>query len=140
MGNGRTTCGRHGNKWLRKSHHLFVSFNTTTLALKRGIPSRHSPGIDNHTSSRIQSWNFLIIHSKVVTVRKRSCGKVMFLHLSVSHSVHGGVYLSACWDTHTPPGRHPRGRPPWADTPLPSACWDTHQVQIQDLVKGGPSF
>ena len=33
--------------------------------------------------------------------------KVMFLHLSVSHSVHrGGVCLSACWDT--PPGtRHP---------------------------------
>ena len=27
----------------------------------------------------------------------------MFLHLSVSHSVHrGGVCPSACWDTHTP--------------------------------------
>ena len=49
--------------------------------------------------------------------------KVMFLHLSVSHSVHRweGVCLSACWDTHTPswadtyPGRH---------TPLCSACWE----------------
>ena len=33
----------------------------------------------------------------------------MFLHLSVSHSVHGGVggvCPSACWDT-----------PPWVDTP-----------------------
>ena len=33
--------------------------------------------------------------------------KVMFLHLSVSHSVHGGrggVCPIACWDT--PPGRH----------------------------------
>ena len=26
----QTTCRRHRNKWLRKSHHLFVSFNTTT--------------------------------------------------------------------------------------------------------------
>ena len=41
--------------------------------------------------------------------------KVIFLHLSVIHSVHGGVCLSACWDTplrdqaDTPPGpgRHP---------------------------------
>ena len=71
---------------------------------------------------------------------QRSCGKVMFLHLSVSHSVHrGGVCLSACWDTppgrYTPLGRytpwqvHPPGRytplgrytpwqlHPWADTP-----------------------
>ena len=66
----------------------------------------------------------------------------MFLHLSVSHSVHGGfVCLSACWDTtplgrhpsptgqtlpgQTPPGqtrtlgRHPRADSPWADTPPP---------------------
>ena len=41
---------------------------------------------------------------------QRSCGKVMLLHLSVSHSVpREGVYLSACWDTH-PPGRY---RSPW---------------------------
>ena len=46
----------------------------------------------------------------IFAVRKRSCGKVMFLHLSVSHSVHrgGGVCPSACWDT--PPGT--RGRHP----------------------------
>ena len=57
----------------------------------------------------------------------------MFLHLSVSHSVHMGVCLSACWDT-TPPGagnpsgpgtppptgtRHPQDQaPPRAGTPL----------------------
>ena len=34
----------------------------------------------------------------------RSCGKVMFLHLSVILS-RGGVCLSACWDT--PPGQTP---------------------------------
>ena len=52
--------------------------------------------------------------------------KVIFLHLSVIHSVHrGGVCLSACWDT-TPPGSRPptppeqnplRAEPPGADTP-----------------------
>ena len=40
-----------------------------------------------------------------VTVRKRSCGKVMFLHLSVSHSVHrGGEVYTPQADTH--PGRN----------------------------------
>ena len=29
-------------------------------------------------------------NNRVFTVRKRSCGKVMFSHLSVSHSVHRG--------------------------------------------------
>ena len=81
------------------------------------------------------------IVTNVVTVRKRSCEKVMFLQLSVilftggclpgyTHTpcpvhagihtppcpVHAGIHThplpSACWDTHT--------------HPLPSACWDTH--------------
>ena len=48
----------------------------------------------------------------IVTVRKRSCGKVMFLHLSVSHSVHRGGCLPggcipACTGQTPPPGRHP---------------------------------
>ena len=43
---------------------------------------------------------------------QRSCGKVMFLHLSVILST-GGVCLSACWDT-TPPGQTP---PPTGQTP-----------------------
>ena len=43
---------------------------------------------------------------------QRSCGKVIFSQASVSHSVHReGIYLSTCWDTHTPLGRHP---PPYA--------------------------
>ena len=33
---------------------------------------------------------FLLPPPKFITARKRSCGKVMFLHLSVSHSVNGG--------------------------------------------------
>ena len=48
-----------------------------------------------------------------------SCGKVMFLHLSISHSVHRGCL--------PPPYRQtpPWADTPWADTPLPSACLDT---------------
>ena len=55
----------------------------------------------------------------------------MFLHLSVSHSVHRGVCISACIGVsatgsggmYTPIGRHLLGRhlpdtPPWTDTPL----------------------
>ena len=41
----------------------------------------------------------------IITVRKRSCGKVMFLDLSVILFT-GGVWPSACRDTH-PWGRHP---------------------------------
>ena len=45
----------------------------------------------------------------------------MFLHLSVSHSVHRGVCLSACWDSRPPPlgadtSLEP-DTPPGADTP-----------------------
>ena len=69
----------------------------------------------------------------IFTVRKQSCRKVMFLHLSVSHSVHGGC-ITACTgqtpllDRHTLLGRHPPPRPVHAGihTPLPNACWDTH--------------
>ena len=77
-------------------------------------------------------WNYT---EAFITVRKRSCGKVMFLHLSVSHSVHGGGSASVHAGIHPPgqtppPGRHRPGQthqPPgrWADTPLPSTCWDT---------------
>ena len=63
---------------------------------------------------------------------QRSCGKVIFSQVSVSHSVHrGGVSGRSPRQTPPPLGRHPL---PWADTPpqcmlgytpLPSACWDT---------------
>ena len=69
-------------------------------------------------------WNFYCPQTKFA--------KVMFLHLSVSHSVHRGVCLSACWDTARPPDHAP---PPGPDTCLSvilfkggvclSACWDT---------------
>ena len=61
----------------------------------------------------------------IFTVRGQSCGKVMFLHLSVSHSVHGGC-LPQCMLGYTP-GRHPPGQtppgrtPPWKTPPTPKA-------------------
>ena len=83
----------------------------------------------------VLAWFPLCKHIQIFTVHKRSCGKVMFLHLPVSQSVHGGVVcLSTCWDTHPPwadipLGRHPPGQTPslgrhpfWADTPH----WPVH--------------
>ena len=51
---------------------------------------------------------------------QRSCKGYVFT--PVCHSVHGGVYLSACWDTPTdqapPRTRHPlSGPPPWTRHP-----------------------
>ena len=62
----------------------------------------------------------------LITARKRSCVKVLFLHLSVSHSVHRWVSASVHtgytpW-ADTPLGRHPPGQTPhWADIP-PVQC------------------
>ena len=57
-----------------------------------------------------------------MTVRKRSCGKVMiYTYLSVSHSVHGGV-CPVHAGIHTPmqtppPGQTPQGQTPHGQTP-----------------------
>ena len=64
----------------------------------------------------------LRIFFSFVTAHKRSCGKVMFLHLSVSHSVHGGG--GRVCHTHTPAMHapwhvHPLAHmPPWHAHPL----------------------
>ena len=58
-------------------------------------------------------WNVWRTNVCIFTARKRSCGKVMFLHLSVSHSVHrGGLCMMSLpvWQTNPPPDRHPRGQ------------------------------
>ena len=67
----------------------------------------------------------------IITGRNEVVAKVIFLHLSVIHSVHRGgegVCLSACWDTtppqdQTPPPRTRQTPPPyvaekpWKQTP-----------------------
>ena len=62
------------------------------------------------------SSEYLFSNSKVITVRKRSCGKVMFLHLSVILST--GGCLPQCMLRHTHPGQTPPP-PSWADSPPP---------------------
>ena len=50
-----------------------------------------------------------------ITSRKRSCERVMFSHLSVSHSVHGeGMCIPAC----TGQGGVCLWQSPWADIPM----------------------
>ena len=71
-----------------------------------------------------EKYNMNSCSDYLVTGRNEVVAKVIFLHLSVIHSVHrGGGCLSACWDT-TPPGADPPGadipqsrHPPGADTP-----------------------
>ena len=64
--------------------------------------------------------------------------KVMFLHLSVSHSVHRGVSASVQAGIHPPQSRHPQEQtPPGAYTPpsrnlhLRSACWEIRTTSGQ---------
>ena len=61
----------------------------------------------------------------IVTTHKRSCRKVMFLHLSVSHSVHRGECLSqhAIGGVHPLSKQPPRQTLPWADTPRQTPPW-----------------
>ena len=55
----------------------------------------------------IASHQISVPHDDIITARKFA--KVMFSHLSVSHSVHeGGVWLSACRDSRPLGTRHPR--------------------------------
>ena len=79
----------------------------------------------------------------------RSCGKVMFLHLCVSHSVHRGVCVSQHALGQTPPGQTLLGRQPPSDTPLgrhpptptvyPSMYWgDTPCVSQHALGQTAP--
>ena len=58
---------------------------------------------------------------------QRSCSKVVFLHLSVSHSVHRGDGVSGTPSGQTPPGRHPTRYKLPADTPWQAA--DTSLVR-----------
>ena len=95
-------------------------------------------------SSSLQTLQRLYMKICIITVHKRSCRKVMFLHLSVSHSVHMGCVsqhaLGQTLPGRYPPGRHLLGRHPPGQTPpcpvhagihtppLPSAFWDTHSL------------
>ena len=42
------------------------------------------------------SYKPQITYCQLITVRNSSCGKVIFSHASVSHSVHGGAACGMC--------------------------------------------
>ena len=114
---------------------------------------RSPQGINCTCQNALETYVALLLASTVITNCLRSCyrpqtkfAKVMFLHLSVSHSVHRrGEYLGrySPWQVHPPeqvppwqvhplagtlPGRvYPPGlvHSPWACTPPGNACWDT---------------
>ena len=71
----------------------------------------------------------------IFTGRKEMVAKVIFLHVSVIHSVHrggGGVCLSACWDTTPLPPRadtHPWSRHPHPPEQTPPRA-DTHPTPL----------
>ena len=80
-----------------------------------------------------------VVH-RIFTVRKRSCGKVMFSQACVKNSVHGGgVYPTMHLGRHRPPrpvhagihtplGRHPPGAHP--PPPTATATGGTHPTGI----------
>ena len=85
----------------------------------------------DRSSHRLSNVLILTIHIKIITYcvyyrPQRSSGKVMFLHLSVSHSVHRGVGWGWClplvrglYATHTSPlGTHPQADTPPGQAPL----------------------
>ena len=58
--------------------------------------------------SQYQRLILILSNKNIFTARKRSCGKVMFLHLSVILFKGGGVYLSMHWTGVVP--QHAMGR------------------------------
>ena len=62
-------------------------------------------------------------HPVIITVRKRSCGKVMFSQACVKNSVHGRGRCAPLW-ADTLLDRHPPGQtPPRPDTTRPDTPW-----------------
>ena len=75
-----------------------------------------------------------LIHKFVITGRNEVGAKVIFLHPSVIHSVHGGVCLSACWDT-TP---REQTAPPPEQTHTPQEQTPPPRKQTQHTVYERP--
>ena len=122
----------------RVSYIVFIQiyFTHQLICLQEKSPQHFS---DNFSAIWVFSCNYR---------PQQSCGKVMFLHLSVILFTGGGLL-------HNRPGQTPPRQIPWANTspgqtlpgqtppsrhppaqcmlrytpsPLPSACWDTHPL------------
>ena len=66
------------------------------------------------------------VHTWLVTVRKRSCGKVMFSQACIKNSVRGGGGRCTPVRADTPLGRHPPGQTPLRQTA--TAADDRHST------------
>ena len=77
-----------------------------------------SPGTRNLDSREKLDFGLWLV-TWLITARKQSCGKVMFLQLSVILFTGGGGALPQCML-----GYHPPSIPPGAGTPRSSACWE----------------
>ena len=62
------------------------------------------------------------------TVRNSSCGKVMILHLSVSHSVHGGVWADT---PYADPSEQTLHASTAADGTHPTGMHSCHDIRLQ---------
>ena len=87
---------------------------------RRAVESRFEYNVPQPCTVKIQILhNVFACQNPNYFRRKRSCGKVMLLHLSVSHSVHSGRGLPThpCRQTWGEGLGRPRGcRPPWMQT------------------------
>ena len=121
-GNGSVMILFHLKRYLKcpdsnASPHLLFLFDT--LASKRSAGNVTEESIARKWQSmQVRVWTlasdiFLELH---FYRPQRSWGKVIFLHLSVSHSVHRGSVHPLSGQT-PPLGRHP----PWQTPPLRSA-------------------
>ena len=79
---------------------------------ERDQPRENAEGIPHHESPDPVSR----LSQGLLPPANEVWGKVMFLPLSVSHSIHRGVCLISCWDTHPHPRQIP---PPRQTTPTP---------------------
>ena len=99
---------------------------------------RHILLLCTHTEDSLRRFGFALwfshhIDTNIFTVRKRSCGKVVFSQACVQNSVGGGGGALPWTDRQTSPlGKHPL---PAADTPLSA---HPHQSRLHPL--GRPPF
>ena len=74
----------------------------------------------------LSEHNFLPQDFQYIYRPQTKFAKVMFLHMSVSHSVYGGGLVSA--SVHA--GIHPQEHTPWGADPH-SACWEIRATSGQ---------
>ena len=79
---------------------------------------------------------FCSILHHIITVRKRSCGKVIFSQACVKNSVHGGEEVYTPWQADTLPGQTPTplGRHP-ASPEMATAADGMHPTGMHSCYK-----